>query len=200
MSPPPLVPVTAVGGSQEYNSDSAESLHEVNLKPRQGSLIFKNMQQKKHLKGNDSPDSGIISQDSLRRSKKAKRKKSNKAKNLEEEFNSTTLLQINSTAKYNPDGSLDYTDGMPVTPLVLKLRKQRELPKAESPPPEIPRLDLGPLMASSENMSYRPPSSMRSDDTYLTARFPDLYQNNNNFTSPKKLSQVPECNTLDTEL
>jgi hypothetical protein len=67
------------------------------------------MQQKKHLKGDDSPDSGIISQDSLRRSKKAKRKKSNKAKNLEEEFNSTTLLQINSTAKYNPDGSLDYT-------------------------------------------------------------------------------------------
>jgi hypothetical protein len=42
---------------------------------------------------------------------------------------------------------------MPVTPLVLKLRKQRQLPKAESPPPEIPRLDLGPLMASSENMS-----------------------------------------------
>jgi hypothetical protein len=58
---------------------------------------------------------------------------------------STTLLQINSTAKYNPDGSLDYTDGMPVTPLVLKLRKQRKLPKAESPPPEIPRLDLGTL-------------------------------------------------------
>ncbi|VDI71710.1 palmitoyltransferase ZDHHC1/11 [Mytilus galloprovincialis] len=197
VSPPPLVPVKAVGASQEYNSDSAESLHEV--KPRQRPLAFRNSSQKNIAKGSDSPDSGIISQDSLRRSKKPKRKKS-KTRNTDEDLNATTLLTVNPNATYNMDGSLDYTNGMPVTPVVLKLRQHRDLPKLESPPPEVPRLDLGPLTASSlDNLSYRPPSSLRSDDTYLTARYPDYY-NNNNLTTSQKLSQVPEMSGLDTEL
>lgn len=196
VAPPPIVPITAIGVSQEYNSDSAESLHEV--KSHHTPVVFRNTSQKKSLKGHDSPDSGIISQDSLRKSKKPKRKKSNKTKQMEDDLNSTTLLTVNPTAKYNPDGTLDYTDGMPVTPVVLKLRKQRELPKSPPPPPEVPRLDLGPLTASMDN-SYRPPSSMRSDDTYLTARFPDLYQNNNLNVS-QTLSQVPEGHGVDTEL
>ncbi|CAG2209005.1 ZDHHC1_11 [Mytilus edulis] len=197
VSPPPLVPVKAVGVSQEYNSDSAESLHEV--KPRQRPLAFRNSSQKNIAKGSDSPDSGIISQDSLRRSKKPKRKKS-KTRNTDEDLNATTLLTVNPNATYNMDGSLDYTNGMPVTPVVLKLRQHRDLPKLESPPPEVPRLDLGPLTASSlDNLSYRPPSSLRSDDTYLTARYPDYY-NNNNLTTSQKLSQVPEMSGLDTEL
>lgn len=199
VSPPPLVPITAVGGSHEYNSDSAESLHEV--KPRyQRPLAMRNTSQRQTLKGDDSPDSGIISQDSLRRSKKVKRKKS-RNRNMEDNLNATTLLTVNSDAKYNPDGSLDYADGMPVTPVVLKLRQQRDLPKLETPPPEVPRLDLGPLTASQDmSLSYRPPSSMRSDDTYLTTRYPDYYNNNNTLSMSQKLSQVPEGSGADTEL
>ncbi|KAL8589325.1 hypothetical protein ACOMHN_052328 [Nucella lapillus] len=80
------------------------------------------------------------------------------------DLNSTQMFEVNSTAKFLPDGSLDYSENnafskLPLTPVTLR-RKQ-----------EVPPLDLTALRSSSDSvmssLNYQPYSATaRSTDTY----------------------------------
>lgn len=135
-----------------------------------------------------SPDSGINSQDSIRKSKRVRRKRYRKPKQMDveeeenEDLNSTTIFSVNGTAKFNADGSLNYKDGfreLPLTPVQLRKHKNTSDPK----PVEVPKLDLEALRESHESISYQPVSSLRSSDTYRAV-----------------LGGIPERSSYDTEV
>lgn len=182
---PPRTDVIGLGKSEEYHSDSAESLAEVTKdklasKSLQSSLVLKSLD----LDRDSGVDNSIGSQDSIRKStKKAKRKKSKSKKN-QEDLNATTMFTVNQNAKFNADGSLNYGEGfnkLPLTPITLRKR-----------PDEVPPLNLDAIRGSTESISYKPYSGSRSlSDTYRTS---DPYR------ADRLLGVVPETATLDTEL
>ena len=162
---------TGSGAPVNYNSDTGDELTEVPTDMSQN--LLKNSVGSPKGGVPNSSDSGVVSQDSVRKSKRVRRKKTRKAKaatsldDVNEELNSTTVFQVNSDAKLKADGSLDYTDGfrkLPLTPVSLKKNPDRLLPR----PKEVPKLDLGPLTGSYESVSFQPLSSLRSSDTYRT--------------------------------
>lgn len=167
----------SVHENKSYHSDTDDSQNEAPSKN-----VFKG--------GNTqdtSPDSGINSQDSIRKSKRLRRKKPRKPRQMDveeenEDLNSTTIFTVNGTAKFNRDGSLNYGDGfreLPLTP--VQLRKNKNLD--ENRPTEVPKLDLGALRGSHESISYQPVSSLRSSDTYRAV-----------------LGGIPERSSYDTEV
>nr|XP_022336565.1 protein S-acyltransferase 18-like [Crassostrea virginica] len=134
-----------------------------------------------------SPDSGINSQDSMRKSKRLRRKKPRKPRQMDveeenEDLNTTTIFTVNGTAKFNTDGSLKYDEGLRELPLTpVQLRRNKNL--GENRPSEVPKLDLGALRGSHESISYQPVSSLRSSDTYRAV-----------------LGGIPERSSYDTEV
>lgn len=168
--PPPIVTPKGSGHAGDYNSDTADSLLEV---PTDKSLSMS-------TKGSEimhyTTFSKLDSQekkDVSERKKKVKKKKKVKTRALDsdDELNNTTMFTVNSTAKKNLDGSLDYSSGfseLPLTPSTLR----RKLPPAEgSNSPEVPPLDFSGLRGSSESISFQPYSAtFRSTDTHGTDR------------------------------
>jgi hypothetical protein len=157
--PPPIVTPRGVGQAGEYHSDSADSLLEV---PTDKSLSFS-------MKGSDS----AINKEHKHTKKKPKVKKKKKEfeSQSDDELNSRTVFTLNDSAKLNPDGSLDYTDGfqnLPLTPTNLrKAHAQKDKPVIK----DIPPLDFTGLRGSHESVSFQPyTATMRSTDTVATDR------------------------------
>ncbi|KAK3085803.1 hypothetical protein FSP39_008876 [Pinctada imbricata] len=167
-----IVGITGSTATANNMSDSAEELDETaELKSSTQNLLNGSVTSQNGAQ--QSSDSGVISQDSVRRSKRVRRKKTRRLKaessleNVSEELNSTTIFQVNSDAKLKSDGSLDYTDGfrkLPLTPINLRRAHDPLLRR----PKDVPKLDLGPLTGSHESISFQPPSTLRSSDTYRT--------------------------------
>ncbi|XP_050397713.2 palmitoyltransferase ZDHHC11 [Patella vulgata] len=124
----------------------------------------------------------------IKKTKKKKRKPTPQLFSDEEsnnDLNSTTMFTVNETAKFNRDGSLDYSNGfqnLPLTPIQMRKR-----------PKEIPPLDLSMLRSSTESQNTFKPYSggLRDSDTY---RYLDREKNSNPL-----LQSVPELGG-DTEL
>ncbi|XP_033754198.1 probable palmitoyltransferase ZDHHC1 [Pecten maximus] len=170
--PPQLTTVNGAGPPTEYNSDSAESLTEVD--PKLSSSVNSSLRNSFQVKSGDHnsaiQDSNTSQGKNRKSSKRRKKKKRQEEENQQTDLNSTMLFQLNSSAKQNPDGTLDYTDGfrkLPLTPILLRKNGTTEEVKR---PSAVPPLDLGPLRGSSESVSYQPMSSLRSSDTYRTSR------------------------------
>ncbi|XP_069113066.1 LOW QUALITY PROTEIN: palmitoyltransferase ZDHHC1-like [Argopecten irradians] len=185
--PPQLTTVNGAGPPPEYHSDSAESLTEVD--PKLSSSVNSSVRNSFQIKSGDQTSAIRDSSPSQGRSRKSSKRRKKKKREEEEkqqaDLNSTMLFTLNSSAKQNPDGTLDYTDGfrkLPLTPILLR----KNAGTAEELPRPVPPLDLGPLRGSSESVSYQPISSLRSSDTYRTSRL---------------LGSLPENRTLaDTEV
>ena len=166
--PPPLVTPHGSGLAGDYNSDTADSLLEV---PTDKSLSMS-------TKGSEIMHYTTFSKldspsklDPIERKKKIKKKKKvKKVLDSDDELNNTTMFTVSSTAKTNPDGSLDYSGGfheLPLTPNTLR----KKLPKTEINNPDIPPLDFSGLRGSSESISFQPYSAtFRSTDTHGTDR------------------------------
>ncbi|KAL3860306.1 hypothetical protein ACJMK2_010445 [Sinanodonta woodiana] len=167
-APPPMTPKGS-GRAPEYNSDTADSLDEV---PIDKSL---NMSTKSSSELHQANEDKTLSlkDGGKKRQKKNRRKK----KAIQEDLNATTMFTVNSSARFNTDGSLDYSEGfqkLPLTPIQIRKR-----------PTEVPPLDLTALKSSNESNSFRPFSSARSSDTFYTERV---------------LPSVPERPVADTEV
>lgn len=164
-----LTPVNGAGPPQDYHSDSAESLSEV--PPDRVSSLHSSFRNSFEVKQSGDTNNSDIQDSSLKRKKNSKRNKKKKKEDEEQSnLNTTMLFQLNSSAKQNPDGSLDYTNGfrqLPLTPITLK-SQVTGVERLRSG--AVPPLDLGPLRGSSESVSFQPLSSLRSSDTYRTSR------------------------------
>ncbi|XP_060077067.1 palmitoyltransferase ZDHHC1-like [Ylistrum balloti] len=170
--PPQLTSVNGAGPPADYHSDSAESLTEVD--PNIAGSVNSSLRNSFQVQPGDSnsaiQDSSVSRGKNRKSSKRRKKRKKEEDGKEQTELNSTMLFQINSTAKQNPDGTLDYTDGfkkLPLTPIPLRKTMTSEEFKR---PSAVPPLDLGPLRGSSESVSFQPMSSLRSSDTYRTSR------------------------------
>ncbi|XP_021373507.1 probable palmitoyltransferase ZDHHC1 isoform X2 [Mizuhopecten yessoensis] len=170
--PPQLTPVNGAGPPAEYHSDSAESLAEVvpNLASSINSSLRNSFQVQPGDHSSAIHSSSASPGKNSRKSSKRRRKKKKEEEEKQVDLNSTMLFQLNSSAKQNPDGTLDYTDGfrkLPLTPISLRKNGTSEELRR---PSAVPPLDLGPLRGSSESVSFQPISSLRSSDTYRTSR------------------------------
>lgn len=172
--PPPIMPKITPRGAGlagEYNSDTADSLLEV---PTDKSLSMSTKGSEiMHYTTYSKLDSPSKDTEDLERKKKVKKKKKSKKKVLDsdDELNNTTVFTVNSAAKRNPDGSLDYSSGfseLPLTPNTLR----KKIPHIEDPTNlEVPPLDFSGLRGSSESISFQPYSAtIRSTDTHRTER------------------------------
>ncbi|KAL4234745.1 putative palmitoyltransferase zdhhc1 [Mactra antiquata] len=171
--PPPMVTPKGVGVAKDYHSDSADSLLEV---PTNKSYTFNTMGSNALSLSLDNVDGKAhsLSLDNID-NKEAKRRKTKKKKKEAsqsiDDLNSTTLFSVNENAKFNEDGSLDYSGGfqtLPLTPTaVRKAQTEMNIPKVK----EVPKLDLTGIHGSHESVSFQPyTATFRSTDTVLTDR------------------------------
>ena len=177
--PPPTMPKVTprgVGLVGDYNSDTADSLLEV---PTDKSLSMSTKGSEiMHYTTYSKLDSPSKSMENLEGRKKVKKKRKVKKKALDsdDELNNTTMFTVSSSARKNPDGSLDYSSGfseLPITPNTLrKIKPQMEPSDSEAPRNlEVPPLDFSGLRGSSESISFQPyTASLRSTDTTRTDR------------------------------
>ncbi|WAR12488.1 ZDHC1-like protein [Mya arenaria] len=171
MEAPHIVPIReptprGTGPAPEYHTDSADSLLEVPTdKSFSMSLISGARTTDKSFNA-----ASAIGGTGVRKSKKKKRRKDSIVhSDDDDELNTTTLFTVNNSAKYNPDGSLQYADfrALPLTP--TSLRRQQQQQQSAKNALEVPPLDFTTLRGSHESVTFQPyTATMRSTDTVLT--------------------------------
>ncbi|KAH3773478.1 hypothetical protein DPMN_174840 [Dreissena polymorpha] len=194
--PAPVMTPRGMGFTQEYHSDSADSLlevpndHSLSLtstasatkkksrlqETKSMALLYTVLRGRRQAAASTAVKIAFIEQV---RKKKPRHTDHVDGALSEDELNTTTLFTVNENARFARDGSLQYTDfrALPLTPTTLRKSSKASSPDDDTPLSmpasrrqlRVPPLDLSNLRGSHESVSFAPyTASMRSTDTVVT--------------------------------